>query len=84
MKYTLLAAGLGKSKQVQASLGKSAVMGNPGIQAIGSRVRQVLASLGKSGKSAATGNLGPQASLGKSAATGNPGIQAIGSRAKQV
>ena len=44
----LLAAGLGKSRQVWASLGKSTATGNPGIQATGSRARQVKASLGKS------------------------------------
>ena len=53
-----------KSRQVEASLGKSAATGNPEMQAM-----QIMASLGKS----------RQVDVGKSAARGNPDIQAIGS-----
>ena len=48
----------GRGELAEASLGKWAAMGNPGIQAIGSWARQVQASIGKW---AAMGNLGIQA-----------------------
>ena len=47
LQFRLLAAGLGRSRQVWASLGKTAP-GNPDLQAIGGWARQVYASLGKS------------------------------------
>ena len=48
LEYRLLAAGLGKSRQVQANLSKSKQVGDDGKSWVASYWQQICASLGKS------------------------------------